>query len=473
MPKDCQYVFVFDCGFHRQEISGNFKARSLAEDVVMRRPDQWIMQKDPDPAMEEWSGYTIYAADKYQNVYENPEGGFFTRALLEALRQNQNDLTYGDILREMDSASHLKELQKPGIVPHGDFNMGQSFLSGFLKEGESVEQRIEHARDSRAEKLDLSGLKLSEIPPDVFELPLLKELNLSNNQITEIPERIDYLLNLEHLDISRNPISRIDEALGKLEHLKLFKAQECGLSVFPYMLLKCKNINRIDLQKNNIRWAPIEIRDFLPDTQVVLLENPILNIPEELLLSSMERFGPRYSEWQIKPAGQQPVAVLIGFDYENNLSYLNEEMSAIENMLAEAGIEVKILSNPNAEDLYRILFEHQEQMTILHIGAYRVDKIRVGDGELRDINEEALVELFRCVRRNKFPAKLAFFNYCNSDVIISELMPGSFACAIGTEDTIDDKSAYTMAREFYTGLIRGQQLEESFRNVLLNNSGRK
>ena len=65
----------------------------------------------------------------------------------------------------------------------------------------------------------------------------------------------------------------------------------------------------------------------------------------------------------------------------------------------------------------------------------------------------------------------AFFNYCNSDVIISELMPDSFACAIGTEDKIDDEVAFNWSRVFYSRLVKGEQLEESFANSLIEYSG--
>ena len=474
LPKSCQTVFVFDCGFQREEIKGDYKARSLAGDVNMRRPDQWVLKNDSNlPSEQGWGGYAIFASDEYHNVYETPEGGIFTRSLLEALKENQNSITYEDLIKEVKSAAVVEDMASPRIVPHGNFFMDRPFLFGFLKEGENVEKRIAWATETKAEKLDLSGLRLTSIPGEVFQLTQLKELNLSNNQISEIPAEILSLLNLVELNISQNPIVRIDDAVGNLEQLNFFKAQDCGLKSFPYMLLNCKKMFRIDVAQNKIQWMPIQIKDndFHPDAQLVLSGNPVLNIPEDLHLSRMDRFKAHFKDWDIRPVGRHGVAVLIGFDFDKNLRYLTEEISFLEKTLKEVGIETVTLFNPSAEDLYRTLYEHQEQMTILHIGAERIDKLKVADETIREINEETIVELFRCIRRHAFPAKLAFFNYCNSDVIISELMPGSFACAIGTEDKIDDEVAFNWSRVFYSRLVKGEQLEESFANSLIEYSG--
>ena len=471
LPKECQSVFMLDCGFQLQTYSGNFKTRSLRENVKMRRPDQWIVNDDSTIPLEMgWGGYTIYAADEYENVYETPEGGLFTSSLLEALKENQNNITYEDLLKEVKAAAVVDEMASPRIVPNGNFFMDRPFLFGFLKEGENVEKRLVWAAETKAEKLDLSGLQLTQIPAAVFEMPLLKELNLSNNQITEIPEQIDFLLNLKELDISGNPISRINDAVGKLENLVTFKAQRCGLKVFPYMLLNCKNILRIDLQTNDIKWVPVEIKEFHPDAQVVMLENQVLNLPQDYHLSTMGRLKTYLSGWEIKPVSHQHVALIIGMDYENTLAYLKEEMNGVQKILLDSGVDAKTIFNPTAEELYRFLYEHQEQMTILHIGAYRMDRILVSVENVRDVNDKDFAELFKCIRRSKYAAKMVFLNYCYSNIVANELIPDTFSCAIGTDEMIDDRSAMSMSNLFYNGLSRGQQLEESYANSTLDKS---
>jgi Leucine-rich repeat (LRR) protein len=48
-------------------------------------------------------------------------------------------------------------------------------------------RRIEQATEEKLTKLDLSGLELEEVPPEIAKCTHLVKLDLSNNQITSIP----------------------------------------------------------------------------------------------------------------------------------------------------------------------------------------------------------------------------------------------------------------------------------------------
>jgi internalin A len=48
-------------------------------------------------------------------------------------------------------------------------------------------RRIEQATEEKLTKLDLSGLELEEVPPEIGKCTHLVKLDLSNNQITSIP----------------------------------------------------------------------------------------------------------------------------------------------------------------------------------------------------------------------------------------------------------------------------------------------
>jgi Leucine-rich repeat (LRR) protein len=62
-----------------------------------------------------------------------------------------------------------------------------------------AERRIEEARQAGTIKLDLSNLKLTEVPEAITSLKQLESLNLSINQLTEIPEAIASLKQLQSL----------------------------------------------------------------------------------------------------------------------------------------------------------------------------------------------------------------------------------------------------------------------------------
>jgi hypothetical protein len=63
-----------------------------------------------------------------------------------------------------------------------------------------AEQRIEKARREGAIELDLSNMKLTEVPEAIASLTKLQNLDLSRNQLTELPEAIASLTQLQTLD---------------------------------------------------------------------------------------------------------------------------------------------------------------------------------------------------------------------------------------------------------------------------------
>ena len=50
-------------------------------------------------------------------------------------------------------------------------------------------------------ELGLSGLALSELPPELWQLTNLQELDLGNNQLSQLPSDIGQLTNLQSLDL--------------------------------------------------------------------------------------------------------------------------------------------------------------------------------------------------------------------------------------------------------------------------------
>jgi hypothetical protein len=65
-------------------------------------------------------------------------------------------------------------------------------------------RRIDQAAKEKFTELDLSGLGLEKLPPEIGKWAHLTGLNLSGNQITFIPQALGYLSNLTWLDFSGN-----------------------------------------------------------------------------------------------------------------------------------------------------------------------------------------------------------------------------------------------------------------------------
>jgi Leucine-rich repeat (LRR) protein len=55
-------------------------------------------------------------------------------------------------------------------------------------------------------EINFSGNLLSEIPPDIGNLPTLKALDFSGNQLKKLPMEMGRLTELEYLNLKGNPI---------------------------------------------------------------------------------------------------------------------------------------------------------------------------------------------------------------------------------------------------------------------------
>src|SRR5262249_52270479 len=82
-----------------------------------------------------------------------------------------------------------------------------------------AQRRIDEAEESRASRLDLSRLGLTEIPERLSRLFNLEVLDLKGNQISEIPETVFRLSALRILELSNNQIAEIPESIRDLKNL--------------------------------------------------------------------------------------------------------------------------------------------------------------------------------------------------------------------------------------------------------------
>lgn len=99
--------------------------------------------------------------------------------------------------------------------------------------------------------LDLSGKKLTYLPPVLSEISTVQHLNLANNEFREIPEGIKEFPNLQSLDLSGNQIESIPSKLGQLT-----------------------NLQRLCLSNNSIRQLPDEVES-MPNCEILIDGNPL------------------------------------------------------------------------------------------------------------------------------------------------------------------------------------------------------
>ena len=128
--------------------------------------------------------------------------------------------------------------------------------------------------------LDLSNLKLSEIPKSVFNVRNLNFLYLSGNYLKTIPESIKSLTNLYLLDLSNNGISLLADSIFELSNLRELNVKNNRIEIIPKIINRAKELRRLYLNSNMIKELPNSICDLKHLKWLYLNDNPIVFLPD-------------------------------------------------------------------------------------------------------------------------------------------------------------------------------------------------
>jgi internalin A len=124
-------------------------------------------------------------------------------------------------------------------------------------ESQSVSYLIAQAADEQWEELDLSGMALSELPPEIGNLVSLKRLILGKwdqkksrvfrNNLTVLPQELIQLQQLEELNLSFNEITTLPESIGKLISLERLVLEKNPITNIPPEII-CKGWGVNDME---------------------------------------------------------------------------------------------------------------------------------------------------------------------------------------------------------------------------------
>ena len=145
-------------------------------------------------------------------------------------------------------------------------------------------------------EIDLQSNYLTEIPIDLFQLPILKNLNLSHNNLATLPvEEGELSITckalkwkwsckcLKSLNVSNNAIYSLPEAIWALPNLESFDASHNRIKEISQPRLHSDNITTVDISYNNLtNVAPFL---FLYH-DVNLSYNELTSLPTELWYSN-------------------------------------------------------------------------------------------------------------------------------------------------------------------------------------------
>lgn len=136
-------------------------------------------------------------------------------------------------------------------------------------------ERIVQAGNSKAKTLNLQGFKLSELPPELFELIHLRELNISRNKLKKIPVEICLLQNLTTLNIDGTEFGT------RLQDLTPHSIPSNQLSELPAAIRHLHKLKYLNLRSNQLKALPAEIGELQELTTLDLSGNQIVEIPPE------------------------------------------------------------------------------------------------------------------------------------------------------------------------------------------------
>ncbi len=118
---------------------------------------------------------------------------------------------------------------------------------------------VTEIRDNHIYDLNLDGLGVRSLPPEVAQLRLEK-LSLARNGLTDLPLELGDMTTLDYLDLSGNGITKLPEVLGRLSHLESLDIGSNSLSTLPESIVELKSLSWLYINHNYLKGLPTHLK---------------------------------------------------------------------------------------------------------------------------------------------------------------------------------------------------------------------
>lgn len=140
-----------------------------------------------------------------------------------------------------------------------------------------------YLESNRVSVLELRGVYMKELPPQIGKLTALTEIDLSHNNLALLPPEIGNCTSLEILRVSGNHhLTHLPPETGKLKNLLILNASSCGLTSLPSTIGNCVSLKDLNLYANSLPLLPPEIGQLENLTSLELWGNNLTSLPEEI-----------------------------------------------------------------------------------------------------------------------------------------------------------------------------------------------
>lgn len=214
----------------------------------------------------------LFTDDDVQNY------GRATRAKLEVLLASEifdptdaDDDVLGLVHRLVDRMSDGASIWRPRVAER----KARATLS-------SIPAKLVQAIAKSAPTVDLSGTRLSRLPPEIGDLSRAKKLDLGCNSLKTLPAEIGALTKLRELWLERNKLASLPAEIGALTRLELLVARDNALTSLPTTFARLRKLRRLDLADNALTSFPEEIFALDRLQELTLRGNPLTKIGSEL-----------------------------------------------------------------------------------------------------------------------------------------------------------------------------------------------
>ena len=146
----------------------------------------------------------------------------------------------------------------------------------------STEAKILVTRLLRTNSLNLSKMKLTELPESIGQLTQLQSLDLSDNQLTALPESLGQLTQLQYLNLSDNQLTALPEWLGQLTQVQYLNLAYNQLMPLPDWLGQLTQLQSLNLAYNQLTALPESLGQLTQVQSLDLSQNQLMALPEWL-----------------------------------------------------------------------------------------------------------------------------------------------------------------------------------------------